>query len=48
MQQISNVALAPARLVQQIDLWERAIDQSMSRLDQIKLEILTETPIGNV
>jgi hypothetical protein len=48
MQQISNVALAPDRLVQQIDLWERAIDQSMSRLEEVKLEILNETPIGNV
>jgi hypothetical protein len=48
IQQISNVALSPDRLKQQVDLWERSIDQSMSRLEEISIDILTQTTVGAV
>jgi hypothetical protein len=48
IQQVSNVRLPPERLKQQIDLWERSIDASMARLDEIKLDIVQEISIGDV
>jgi hypothetical protein len=48
LQQVSNVKLPLERLKQQIDLWERSIDASMSRLNEIKLEVIQEISIGEV
>ena len=48
IQQISNVTLPPDRLKQQVDLWERSIDESMSRLHEISINIIDETTIGAV
>lgn len=48
IQQISNVSLPPDRLKQQVDLWERSIDESMSRLHEISIDIVDETTIGAV
>ena len=39
-QQVTNVKLDENRLRQQIDLWEKAIDTSMSALAQIEIELI--------
>lgn len=42
IQQISNVTLTGERLASQIDLWERAIQASMARLDDIAIDVIDE------
>lgn len=48
IQQISNVALSQDRLRQQVALWEQSIDESMSRLGEISIEIIAETTVGSL
>lgn len=48
LQQIQNVSLADEPLREQITLWERAIDESISKLREIKIEILEDVTIGSV
>jgi hypothetical protein len=48
LRQVTNVALPEARLHQQVDLWEAAIDQSMHALDTIEIEILAELSLGAI
>ena len=42
------MALPEARLREQIDLWEAAIDRSMQALDMIDVEILAESMLGSL
>lgn len=48
LQQISNVSLSQEALKQQVDLWERAINESISKIDEIEIEILEDTTVGEV
>jgi hypothetical protein len=47
LRQISNVRLTDERLQQQIALWESAIDDSMSRVNELRLEIAEERQLGD-
>jgi hypothetical protein len=44
--QVSNVALSDASLHQQIDLWERAIEESLTSMSRVRFEILDSCTIG--
>jgi len=48
LQQVSNVSLSDELLHQQVDLWGQAIDDSISQLDQIDVEVLEDTTIEQV
>jgi hypothetical protein len=48
LRQVTNVALPEARLRQQIELWEAAIDRSMQALDRIEVEIIAEVALGSL
>jgi predicted subunit of tRNA(5-methylaminomethyl-2-thiouridylate) methyltransferase len=47
IQQVRNVKLDQVNLVQQIDMWERAIDVSISRLSEIDIEVVEANLIGS-
>jgi predicted subunit of tRNA(5-methylaminomethyl-2-thiouridylate) methyltransferase len=47
IQQVRNVRLDRDRLVQQVDLWERAIDASVSKLSEIEIEVIEAHLIGS-
>ena len=40
--QVTNVVLAEEKLLQQVGLWETAIDRSMIRLSQIKIKVVEQ------
>jgi hypothetical protein len=46
LQQVTNVALDSNRLSQQVDLWERAINNSISSISAIEIEIVESALIG--
>ena len=46
--QVTNVSLAQDRLRQQVDLWENAINRSMAAIDDIAIEVLDDTTLGNI
>lgn len=48
LQQVRNVALSDDRLNTQVNLWERAIADSLSKLDLIKVRILEMATIDDV
>jgi hypothetical protein len=48
LQQVTNVRLDDDLLSQQVHLWEQAIDGSMKRLDEISIEVLEDTVLGNL
>ena len=48
LRQVTNVALPEARLREQIDLWEAAIDRSMQALDTIEVEVIAESTLGSL
>jgi hypothetical protein len=43
IQQVTNVTLDHDQLRQQVNLWERAIDESMSTLSSIEIEVIEAT-----
>lgn len=47
LRQISNVALSEERLIQQVSLWEKAINSSMSALVNIPINVLAHNIIGD-
>jgi hypothetical protein len=47
LRQVTNVTLKERDLEQQVALWEMAIDESMSQVDSIDLEILTFGSVGS-
>lgn len=46
--QVTNVALSPEKLIQQVQLWEQAIEGSMAVAPQIPITIELQTVIGRV
>jgi hypothetical protein len=48
LRQVTNVALPEARLRQQIELWEAAIDRSMQALDVIQVEVIVESTLRSL
>jgi len=46
IQQVMNITLSPNALSQQVSLWERAINVSMSALSSIEIEVMDATLIG--
>lgn len=46
LRQITNVKLDPERLNEQVALWEDAIDASISKLDQIEIEVIEAERLG--
>lgn len=48
LQQVTNLRLDDNLLTQQVRLWERAIDESMSQLAGINIEVLEETLLGSL
>lgn len=46
IRQVTNVALTPERLIQQVNLWERAIDASMAALPSIEIEVIEVNSTG--
>ena len=48
MQQVNNVALPPDRLRVQIALWERAINDSLSKVDLVHLNTLENTTLAKL
>jgi hypothetical protein len=48
LRQVTNVALPEARLRQQIELWEAAIDRSMQALDMIQVEVIVESTLRSL
>jgi predicted subunit of tRNA(5-methylaminomethyl-2-thiouridylate) methyltransferase len=47
VQQVTNLALGDELLSQQVSLWERAIDISMSVLPTIEIEVIEATTVGS-
>jgi hypothetical protein len=43
---VTNIALPEGLLRRQVDLWGHAIDQSLSQLNTIKLEIAEQRHLG--
>jgi hypothetical protein len=48
LRQVTNVTLAQDHLRQQVELWEAAIDRSMTQLDRIDFEVLYQTTLGEI
>jgi predicted subunit of tRNA(5-methylaminomethyl-2-thiouridylate) methyltransferase len=47
LRQITNVALSEERLIQQVELWENAIDRSMMSLPDIPISVIAHNLIGD-
>jgi hypothetical protein len=47
LRQVTNVALKHDQLRSQVELWERAIDRSLARLNEIGLDILERRTVGD-
>lgn len=48
LRQVTNVALPDDRLRSQVALWENAIDRSLARLDEIRLDVRERCTIGDL
>jgi hypothetical protein len=48
LRQMTNVTLANDHLLQQVTLWEQAIDRSMSELERINFEIIDQATLGAI
>ncbi|ACH37356.1 hypothetical protein Gbem_0325 [Citrifermentans bemidjiense Bem] len=47
LRQITNVALSEERLIQQVDLWEDAIERSMLNIADIAISVISHKKIGD-
>ncbi|WP_128089709.1 hypothetical protein [Bradyrhizobium viridifuturi] len=48
LQQVRNVTLSEDALIQQVGLWERAIRESVSKLDEIEIQVIHDTTVEQV